>query len=94
MVEIGWRFTRSAWGKGYATEAAKACREWAFNQLGLPQIISFTAQTNRPSRGVMERIGMVHKPERDFDHPRIPNDSPLQRHVFYQLDSADAQRDP
>jgi RimJ/RimL family protein N-acetyltransferase len=84
-VEIGWRFLRSAWGHGYATEAAREGCRVAFAELGLPAIVSFTAPANLRSRRVMERLGMTHDPDGDFDHPSLPEGSSLRRHVLYRL---------
>ena len=83
-VEIGWRLARGAWGKGYATEAARAAAAYAFEELRLPEIVSFTATTNLRSQRVMERIGMTRDPSGDFDHPRVA-DPWLRRHVLYRL---------
>jgi len=55
---------------------------YGFAELGLAEIVAFTAVPNAPSRRVMERIGMTHDPARDFDHPSLPN-GPLRRHVLY-----------
>ncbi len=82
-VEIGWRFIPDAWGQGYATEAARAALEYGFSTLGLPEIIAFTARTNLASQAVMQRVGMVHAPERDFEHPRLAEDDPLKPHVVF-----------
>ncbi|MGH7920305.1 MAG: GNAT family N-acetyltransferase [Candidatus Dormibacteraceae bacterium] len=84
-VEIGWRFRRGAWGRGYAQEAARAACEHAFTDAGLDAIVSFTATTNHRSRRVMERIGMTHDAAQDFDHPALPADHRLRRHVLYRL---------
>ncbi len=84
-TEIGWRFARHAWGHGYATEAARTVLAHAFDVLELPEVVSFTAVQNTPSRRVMERIGMAHDPADDFDHPSLAVDSPLRRHVLYRL---------
>ena len=81
-VEIGWRLASRHWHRGYATEGAKACLEVGFERLGLQEIVSFTALGNRPSRAVMERIGMTDT-GRDFDHPALPEGSPLRRHCLY-----------
>jgi ribosomal-protein-alanine N-acetyltransferase len=83
-VEIGWRLARDHWGRGYATEAAQAALEFGFGQLAVEEIVSFTAQANRRSRNVMERIGMTHSPDDDFEHPFIPEGNPLRRHVLYR----------
>lgn len=82
-IEIEWRFTPDAWGKGYATEAAQAALAWGIANLDVPEILAFTADTNLASQGVMQKIGMVADPSRDFDHPRLAADHPLNRHVVY-----------
>jgi RimJ/RimL family protein N-acetyltransferase len=84
-VEIGWRLTPSAWGQGFATEAARRVLELGFDEYGLSEIVSFTTTRNVPSRAVMERIGMQHDPAEDFDHPVLPEGHPLRRHVLYRL---------
>lgn len=56
--EIGYRLARSQWKHGFATEAARAVRDAAFEPFGLTNVLSFTAVVNAPSRAVMERIGL------------------------------------
>lgn len=84
-VEIGWRLPRSAWGQGYATEAARAVLGFAFGDIGLAEVVSFTSTVNERSEAVMRRLGMAHDPADDFDHPRVPPGSPLRRHVLYRM---------
>ncbi|GAA0988306.1 GNAT family N-acetyltransferase [Acrocarpospora macrocephala] len=84
-VEIGWRLARSAWGYGYASEAARAVLAEGFERHDLREIISFTAAENIRSRAVMRRIGMTHDPADDFDHPALPDNSPQRRHVLYRI---------
>ncbi|MEH0070809.1 GNAT family N-acetyltransferase [Pannonibacter sp. Pt2-lr] len=84
-VEIGWRFVRSAWGRGYASEAAQAWLRFGFETLLLDEIVAFTAELNVPSQKVMQRLGMSHDPADDFDHPSVPEDHRLLRHVLYRL---------
>lgn len=85
IVEIAWRLSSQYWGKGYATEAAKAVLHYAFTELNLSEIISFAVQTNVKSRRIMEKIGLHHSEEDDFDHPKLGNDSSLKRHALYRL---------
>jgi len=80
-VEIGWRLARHAWHQGYATEAATAAIDVAFNRVGLAEICSFTSVINEPSQAVMRRIGLTEAFR--FDHPRIPAGDPLRPHVMY-----------
>lgn len=82
-VEIGWRLAHDHWGKGYATEGAKAAIKYGFDKVGLNEIVSFTSVQNMRSRRIMEKLGMLHKD--DFDHPKLPEGHPLRRHVLYQL---------
>ena len=84
-VEIGWRLTPACWGQGFASEAARAALQVGFEQIGLDEIVSFTSLLNLPSRAVMQRIGMVDTGQ-DFDHPALPDGSPLRRHCLYRLD--------
>lgn len=87
-VEVGWRLAKEHWGHGYATEAATACLHFAFEQLKLEQIVSFTVPMNTRSSRVMERIGMTHDVTGDFDHPRLPAGHALRRHVLYRINRA------
>jgi RimJ/RimL family protein N-acetyltransferase len=84
-VEIGWRLSADHWGRGLATEGARAVMKYAFEELSLDEIVSFTVPGNMRSRRVMEKIGMTHDASEDFDHPSLPDGHPLQRHVLYRL---------
>ncbi|WP_030603183.1 GNAT family N-acetyltransferase [Streptomyces achromogenes] len=83
-VEIGWRLARSAWGQGYATEAARAVLAYGFDTLGLPEILAVTTSTNHRSQAVMRRIGMIRDPADDFDDPCAP-DGPLRPNVLFRI---------
>jgi RimJ/RimL family protein N-acetyltransferase len=87
--EIGWRLGRQYWGSGYATEAAIAARDLAFETLGLGELVSFTFEGNHRSRRVMERIGMRRDEHDDFEHPGLPSGHPLRPHVLYRLPRSD-----
>jgi RimJ/RimL family protein N-acetyltransferase len=84
-VEVGWRLAREAWGRGYATEAARAALRFGFVELDLDEIVSFTTVANVRSRAVMERLGMTRDPVDDFDHPSFPDGHPIRPHVLYRL---------
>src|SRR3954470_12875293 len=56
-VEIGWRLARWAWGRGYATEAARAVVAYGFEPLGLHEILAIAALGNERSHAVMRRLG-------------------------------------
>ncbi|MFF5207697.1 GNAT family N-acetyltransferase [Streptosporangium sp. NPDC000396] len=90
-LEVGWRLARAAWGHGYAGEAARAALDHGFGAAGQAEIVSMTAVTNLRSRRVMERLGLTRDPADDFDHPRVPEGSPLRPHVLYRI-SRDAWR--
>ena len=81
-VEIGWRLRRSAWGHGFATEAATAVLAYGFEELALTEVLAITAVGNVRSRAVMARLGMTHDPADDFDDPTVPG--PLSRSVLYR----------
>lgn len=82
-VEIGWRLDADYHNQGFATEAANAVLELAGSK-GLKRLYSFTAQKNIPSERVMQKIGMTKVGE--FEHPNLPENSPLRTHVLYQID--------
>jgi RimJ/RimL family protein N-acetyltransferase len=65
--EIGWRLARSAWGKGYATEAARAALDDVFIRVGLDEVLAYTAIDNLRSQAVMTRLGLRRDPMLDFD---------------------------
>ena len=77
-VEIGWRLARSAWGRGLATEGARATVDVAFGPLGLDRIVSITMPENRRSWNVMLKLGMTL--ERTTLHPERQEDV-----VVYEL---------
>lgn len=83
-VEVGWRLGHSHWGKGYASEAARGALRVGFEQLQLQEIVSFTAVHNLRSRRVMERLGM-REDRATFQHPTIPEGSPVREHCLYRL---------
>ena len=83
-VEIGWRLKRDAWGKGFATEGSLAALDFAFNVLELAEILSFTSVLNNRSEAVMRRLGMINTGG-NFQHPNVPDHSPLKEHVLYRM---------
>jgi len=84
-VEIGWRLKFDAWGQGFATEAGFEVLRYGFEDLHLPEIVSFTSKLNIRSIKVMERLGMRHCEQDDFEHPNIKKGQPLCPHVLYRL---------
>jgi ribosomal-protein-alanine N-acetyltransferase len=84
-VEIGWRLARSAWGHGYATEAALRALGYAFDDAHIDEVVSFTSVLNVRSQAVMRRIGMSRDPSGDFEHPLVPEGHRLRHHVLYRI---------
>jgi RimJ/RimL family protein N-acetyltransferase len=87
-VEVGWRLVRNAWGHGYATEAAGAALAHGFDVELLDEIVAMAVPQNARSLAVMERLGMRPVPGADFEHPRVPQGSPVRRHVLYRISAA------
>ena len=67
MMEAGWRLRESAWGQGYAKEAAIASIDAAFDRFGAEEVIALTVNGNRPSWGLMKRLGMRRREDLDFE---------------------------
>jgi RimJ/RimL family protein N-acetyltransferase len=65
-VEIGWRFRREAWGRGFATEGARAALAHGFDAFGFDEILAFTAPDNLRSQAAMTRLGLARDESRDF----------------------------
>ncbi|CBW27274.1 putative acetyl transferase [Halobacteriovorax marinus SJ] len=86
-TEIGWRIYKDFWGKGYASEGARAVLDFAFEELGLEEVVSFTSRLNLASIRVMEKIGMVRDTDGDFKHPMVEDDSELKDHVLFRVRS-------
>jgi RimJ/RimL family protein N-acetyltransferase len=82
-MEVGWRLAQHAWHQGYATEAAAAAVDVAFDGVGLDELWSITAVLNEASQAVMRRLGMTLYAR--FDHPGIAAGHPLRPHIAYRL---------
>ncbi|MEW7279332.1 GNAT family N-acetyltransferase [Aquimarina sp. 2201CG1-2-11] len=82
FVDIGWRLKKSIWNKGYATEGAKACLEYGFDQIGLESIYSIAPEINVKSELIMKKIGMQRI--KTFEHPKLLNDTRLKNCVLYK----------
>lgn len=80
-IEIGWRLQKHCWGRGYATEGARACLQHGFEVLGFQRVYSFTAAENATSQRVMQKLGM--RLHRYFEHPGIPQGHPQKPHVCF-----------
>jgi RimJ/RimL family protein N-acetyltransferase len=82
-VEVGWRLAKAHWGRGYATEAARAAIEHGFGALALREIVAMTAKPNLASQAVMARLGMSRSAA--FEHPAIAEESAIRSHWLYRL---------
>ena len=84
--EVGWIFDPGYQGKGFATEAANFMLDLAFGPGDMHRVSARCDVRNEASWRLMERLGMRRDPAMDFDHPGIPDESPLKPHVTYWLD--------
>ena len=82
-VDIGWRLSQVEWGKGFATEGAKRCLEFAFNTIGLKKIISTCPIINDKSERVMEKLKMIKKS--NFNHPLLKEHKHIEQCVVYEI---------
>ena len=89
QVEILWRLRYDVWGQGYATEAAQACRQYAFETLGADEVCSIIRDTNTASQQVALRNGM-HKADRMVKHYRGV-DMPHDRYVVFHTSLLEKQ---
>lgn len=82
-VDIGWRLARKFWGNGYATEGARRCLQYAFEDLKLSEMNSIASVSNLRSTHVMEKIGM--KKNMEFEHPKLIDYPHLNPCVLYRI---------
>ena len=76
-IEVSYLFSKPAWGKGYATETAKAILDFGFNKLGLKRIAALVYPENTPSIHVIEKLGMKPEGEKEFFGKKL---------LFYSLE--------
>lgn len=86
-IEIGWRLASSAQGRGLATEGAQLVLRHVLQHKAATQIVAITVPDNLPSRRVMEKLGMTHRPELTFEHPLVPIGEPRRQHILYSFES-------
>lgn len=82
-TDIGWRLKKSAWGKGFATEGAKRCLDFAFEELHLNRIVSTCTINNSKSEKVMKKLGMLKKGE--FNHPKLSEYPDYEKCIWYEI---------
>ena len=85
--EIGWRLRESAWGRGIAKEAAIASLDLAFGRFAAPHVVAITVELNKPSQGLMERLGMKRRSEFDYWDERFGPE--LNPSMIWRIDSED-----
>ena len=90
MVEIGWRLREEAWGRGYAKEAVVASLDLGFDRFGADEIVALTVEGNRPSWGLMKRLGMSRRPALDFRDPRFGPE--LNPHIVHAITAEEWRR--
>lgn len=84
-IDIGWRINRNEWNKGFATEGAKKCLEYAFNELKLENVYSIAPKINTKSEHIMTKIGM--KKQYEFEHSLLINNDQLKTCVLYKAET-------
>ena len=89
-VDIGWRLAKNHWKLGYATEGARRCLQYAFQEVGLNQVYSVAPAINLPSIQVMKKIGLQF--EYEFEHPLLLNFDRIRNCVLYSVDAETYQK--
>jgi len=89
-IEVGWRLDARWWGLGIATEAALESLRFAFDDAGLPEVLSWTVPPNLASQAVMQRIGMRYAGT--FEHPSAAPADWWSTHVLYRATVDDLPR--
>jgi RimJ/RimL family protein N-acetyltransferase len=82
-IDIGWRLKRNEWTKGYATEGAERCLNFAFEHLQIKKLNAMAPIANVRSELVMKKIGM--KKVKTFEHPKLVGNERLQQCVLYEI---------
>lgn len=83
FTDIGWRLKQAAWGKGFATEGAKGCLKFAFEEMNLDKVYSVCSLINVKSENVMQKIGM--QKEMEFNHPLLSDYPELEVCALYVI---------
>ncbi len=82
-IDIGWRIKSTEWNKGFATEGAKKCLDYAFNTLKIRKVYSIAPKINTKSEHIMIKIGM--QKEGEFEHPSLLENNSLKTCVVYTI---------
>ena len=86
-IDIGWRLKKAVWNQGLATEGARACLHYAFQQLKCSKVYSITPKINLRSERIMQKIGM--KKEKNFICALLLGDARLEECVLYSITEAE-----
>src|SRR5207244_52271 len=86
FIQVGYLLFPEYWGKGYATEMARAVVRYGYTELKLPQIVAITDLGNTDSQRVLLKIGLHRKGERALPHPAYAKGGPL---AWFERDAAD-----
>lgn len=84
-IDIGWRLNKRFWNKGYATEGAKRCLEYSFNELKLEKVNAIAPAINIKSQHIMEKLGM--KKVLTFNHPMLNQEDRLNPCVLFEIET-------
>lgn len=76
-IQVGYLLYPEFWGKGYATEGARAALRYAYGELGLPRVVAITNRENVESQRVLEKVGLRGEGERTLAHPSYAASNPL-----------------
>jgi len=83
IIQVGYVLSKQAWGKGYATEMARAVLAYGFLELALPRIAAITTLRNAASQNVLRKIGLRRNGERAFSHPAYAAEGPM---AWFEID--------
>src|SRR5688572_6236728 len=86
IIQVGYFLLKPAWGRGYATEMARALLRHGFVNLGLPQITAIAERENVASHHVLTKIGLRRNGERAFTHPAYAHAGPM---AWFERDAAE-----
>jgi RimJ/RimL family protein N-acetyltransferase len=88
-LEVGFRLAAEHWGRGYATEGGRAAVRFAFEEVGVDEVVSFTAAVNVRAQRVIKRVGLVRDPGGDFEHARVAEGHRLRTHRLFRVSRED-----
>jgi RimJ/RimL family protein N-acetyltransferase len=84
-IDIGWRIKSCEWNRGFASEGAKRCLDYAMNELKLENVYSIAPKINTKSEHIMTKIGL--KKQYEFEHSLLTNNDRLKTCVLYKTET-------